>query len=469
MDASAYVDGQLVMSGVDLRALAQRVGTPTYVYSAPALRDGFRAVREAFAKLVPGRDPLVCFAVKSCPNLSVLRVLAGLGAGMDVVSGGELARARAAGVPDDRIVFAGVGKSDDDIRAALVGEPGSAARGPIGQFNIESEAEFRAIASLAQALGVRARGAVRVNPDIDPGPGTHRYTATGLKHTKFGVDIRRARTVFDQLGGHPFLKLSGLHVHLGSPVLEPDAYAQAARQLVDLMTDLEQVGHRIESINLGGGFGAAYPGVDPPDVSDYADAIASVLAPVLAERQAAGRPVRLIVEPGRCISAPAGVLLTRVRFVKESGARKFVICDAGMHTLVRPALYSAKHFIWPAAVAPQHSPPSLSPAAMEPSDLPGLERCDVVGPICETGDFLSLDCPLPPVAPGDVLAVFAAGAYGASMSSRYNSHPLPAEVLIDRPDPAHPASITIARPRESHQDLLAPELNPERLDAPQSS
>ncbi|HVU63618.1 MAG TPA: diaminopimelate decarboxylase [Phycisphaerales bacterium] len=490
MDHFTYQSGRLTCEGLDLATLAAApdVGTPVYVYSAATLRDHYTRLAEAFKPL----DPLICFSVKSCSNLSVLKTLAALGAGMDVVSGGELCRARLAGVHPSKIVYAGVGKTDDEIISALgrpaddepraVEGPGGTGLAlqtsdstnlgysePIGLFNVESEQEFQAISTLAQNLNVRARAALRVNPDVDPH--THKYTTTGTAETKFGVDITRAKAFFKSYDGHPFLKLCGLHIHLGSPVLSPQPYVQAITRILALADELERDGHRIEVLNLGGGFGADYTTGQSIPAVEYAKEIVPLLHERLEKRWAdTGRRTKIILEPGRTIAANAGILLTRVQYIKTSGAKKFLVCDAGMHTLLRPALYEAFHFIWPVSVAPQHVPPErardLSPSALgtQHSALstapPGLEPCDIVGPICETGDLLS-NSPqtrnLPPIARGDLLAIFTAGAYGMTMASRYNSHPLPAEVLVDN------GKATIIRRRETYADLVEHEMTTEHI------
>ncbi|MGE3109286.1 MAG: diaminopimelate decarboxylase [Phycisphaerales bacterium] len=467
MDHFRYADGRLFAEGVDLTDLAARFGTPTYVYSRRTLTMHYDRLVEAFAEL----SPLICYSVKSCSNLHVLRALAERGCGMDVVSGGELYRTRVVGVPGGRVLYAGVGKTEEEIREALgedaepmtnsAAAPGDgptefqrrrapalppisaagATPEPIGMFNIESEAEFHTIAGISRQLGVEARAALRVNPDVDPR--THAYTTTGKAENKFGVDLRRAREFFQHFGRHPNLRLTGLHIHLGSPINSVQPYVEAITKVLSLVDELAGLGFVIDTLDLGGGFAADYQSGVSLAASDYAAAI----VPMLRDRARAG--MKFIIEPGRTISANAGVLLTRVQYVKQSGVKKFIVCDAGMHTLIRPALYGAFHFIWPASVASQHEPPRRA----EKLDLPGLETADVVGPICESGDFLAKDRLLPPVARGDVLAVFAAGAYGMAMASRYNSHPLPAEVMVE-----HNTS-TLIRRRESYADLVRDELD----------
>ncbi|MBX3358264.1 MAG: diaminopimelate decarboxylase [Phycisphaeraceae bacterium] len=449
MDHFHYRDGRLACEDIDLGTLAATTGTPTYVYSSATLSLHYRRLAEAFAAL----RPMICFSVKSCPNLAVLGLLGELGAGMDVVSGGELRRARMAGVPPERIVYAGVGKTDAEIREALGGTGSLNAhpheRRSIGVFNIESEPEFQTIAAISKSMGLSGGSApvaaLRVNPDVDPK--THAYTTTGKKETKFGVDLERARAFFRRFGRDQHLRLTGLHVHIGSPVMEVQPFVEALSKVLGLIDELAGEGYTVDTLDLGGGFGADYTTGASPAAADYAGAI----VPLLRDRVEQG--LRIIMEPGRTIAANAGVLLTRVLYVKESGAKKFIVCDAGMNTLMRPALYGSFHFIWPADVAPQHVPESR---AADPG-LPGLESADVVGPLCETGDFLAKDRPLPPVARGDLLAVFSAGAYGMSMASRYNSHPLPAEVLVDG------AHARLVRRRETYDDLLAHEVDAESV------
>ena len=446
MDHFRYIEGELFGEGVRLTDLADAVGTPTYVYSTGTIVDHYDKLESAFKAL----KPLICFSLKSCSNLHIAKLLVQRGAGMDVVSGGELHRSRLAGCPDDRVVYAGVGKTAAEIayalglegRGELVGaEPGK----PIRLFNVESEPEFELLASVAEHHGAETNAALRVNPDVDPK--THRYTTTGKRENKFGVDIDRAREVFERYGANKHVRLSGLHVHIGSPVYDTAPYVQAIERVLELIDELASDGHEITTLDLGGGFGADYETGRSPAAKEYADAI----EPLLADRVKNG--LQIILEPGRTIMGNAGVLLTRVQFVKDSGEKKFVICDAGMHTLIRPALYEAFHFIWPVKVDRSLEPQGRA-AEM---DLPGLELCDVVGPICESADFLGLGRKLPPVKRGDLLAVFTAGAYGFTLSSRYNGHPSPAEVLI------HGGDAQIVRRRETVTDLVEHEMTPKSV------
>jgi len=442
MDHFVYRDGELFCDGLRAADIALEVGTPAYVYSKATLQMHYDRLAAAFAPL----DPLICFSVKCCGNLGVLKALVERGAGLDVVSGGELYRARLAGVPASKIVFAGVGKTDAEIRQALGARvPGSQEalpNEPIGLFNIESEPEFEVVASAARAMGVQARALLRVNPDV--AAGGHAYISTGKKESKFGVSVEHAEQLFAKFGHEKHLRLTGVHVHIGSSINEPGPFVAALERVLALIDRLAVKGVRIETLDLGGGFGADYHTGDAPPASEFAAA----LVPMLQKRVAAG--LKIVMEPGRTIAASAGVLLTRVLYVKLAGTKKFIVCDAGMNTLIRPALYNSFHFIWPVSVSPQHEPPRRG----EKLDLPGLDSADVVGPVCETGDFLAKDRPLPPVARGDLLAVFTAGAYGMTMASQYNAQPRPCEVMVDG------ERATVIRERETIEDLVAHEMKP---------
>jgi diaminopimelate decarboxylase len=437
MDWFTYRNGQLFCEDLALDTLAQQVGTPAYIYSRRSLEHHYDQIARAFAPL----DPLICYSIKSCGNIHLCRLLADRGAGMDVVSGGELLRAQHAGTPGAKIVYAGVGKTDAEIRQAF------AAR--IGWFNIESEAEFENIAALARHAGCQARAALRINPGISD-PKTHHKTATGNKETKFGVDIDRAPAFFARYGRDPYLHLSALHLHIGSPIYSPEPYVRALRAALTLVESLRAAGVTIDTLDLGGGFAADYQSGQAPQASDYAAAIVPLLAPF---HQAGGR---IILEPGRSIAANAGVLLTRVQYVKRAGRKTFVIVDSGMNHLIRPTLYDAFHFIWPTRVAPNFVP-TLRAADMQLPSV-GLEPVDVVGPICESGDYFAQNRPLPPVARGDLLCIFTAGAYGMTMASNYNAQPRPPEILVEG------AHAQVIRRRETYADLIAPELNPTAVE-----
>ena len=426
MQAFTWRDGVLHVDQIPLPEIAASAGTPTYVYSASAIRAGYRRLERAFAPL----GARLHYAIKASPNLHLCRLLRGLGAGMDVVSGGEMERAWLAGTSMADIVFAGVGKTDTEIYAALDGrhslignaasrfdQPDPRDRGPVGLFNVESESELEAISRIGQALGVRARACLRVNPDVDPH--THEYTTTGKVENKFGIDVDRIGPIFDRWRDDRGIELIGLHAHIGSPVPKIEPYAESIAVLVALIDDLEARDHRIEVLNIGGGWPVSYSEDEVPPLEDYAARV----VPLLEPRARGG--LRILLEPGRSILANAGILLVRIQHIKRGRAKTFAISDGGMHSLLRPALYRAFHFAWPVLWQGE------TPRRTETQALEGLERCDLVGPICETGDFLARDRDLPPLTRGDLIAVFSAGAYGISMASNYNDHGRPAEVLVD--------------------------------------
>ncbi len=442
MDHFHYENGVLHGESVDLRSLVAEFGTPLYVYSKRTLVDHYDRMHAAFSPL----GATICFSVKSCQNLSILRLLHERGAAFDVVSGGELARVIEIGADASRVVFAGVGKTDAEIRGAL--DAG------IGWFNVESEEELANVAEIASGSGRTARVALRVNPDVDPQ--THRYTTTGKREMKFGVDIDRARRLFEVFRGRGGLDLAGVHLHIGSPVNTIEPYVEALTKTLALIDELRRDGHEVRAINIGGGFGAHYEGGEAPPASAYAERIVPLLA---------NRDLEVLLEPGRCIAANAGVLLTRTLYTKASGDRQFVIVDAGITELIRPALYGAFHFVWPlqprGAVVPasrgargEESPrPGPDESGGKPAARLGSVLVDIVGPICESGDFLAKDRRLPPVSRGDLLCVFSVGAYGFAMSSQYNSRPRVAEVLVDG------STARLIRRRETYDDLV----NNERL------
>ncbi len=431
MDWFHHQNGQLFCEDVNLDDLAAKVGTPAYVYSKRTLLHHYDALAAAFAPV----DPLICYSIKSCGNIHIIKTLASRGSGMDVVSGGELHRALVAGVDPARIVYAGVGKTDAEIRQAL--------SAGIGWFNIESQAEFANIASIAKEMGKVANAALRVNPDVAD-PKTHAKTTTGKKESKFGVDLEQARQFFATFGHDRHLRLNAVHLHIGSPIYSAGPYVQAITKALDLIADLEKQGHRIATLDIGGGFAADYESGKSPASAAYAKEI----LPLLAEFKDRGG--RVILEPGRYIAANAGVLLCRVQYLKTGGRKKFVIVDTGMHHLIRAAMYDAFHFIWPTRVAPGLEPMKRA-AEM---DLPRLEPTDVVGPICESSDVFCKDRPLPAVKRGDLLCIYTAGAYGMVMASNYNAMPRPVEVLVDGTE------ATIIRRRETYDDLVAGELEP---------
>ncbi len=424
MDQFDYRDGVLHCGSVDLRGVADHFGTPLYVYAQQTLLDHYDRLRDAFASV----KSTICFSVKSCQNLAILRLLRDRGAAFDIVSGGELARVLEVGGDPSRIVFAGVGKRDGEIEAAL--------NAGIGWFNVESESELTTIATLAVRSGKTARIAVRVNPNVDPH--THEYTTTGTRETKFGIDWDRVPALFETFRRKPGVTLSGLHVHIGSPVLTVQPYIESITRVLKLADDLSEQGHFIEAVNIGGGFGAHYDGSEAPTARAYAGHIVPLFA---------GRDVEVLLEPGRCVAANAAVLLTRVLYAKHSGRRRFLIVDASITELLRPALYDAFHFAWP--VQPRNG--LIPPYRRKDLRLDGTEQVDLVGPVCESGDFLAKDRWLPPAARGDLLSVFSVGAYGFVMSSQYNSRPRAAEVLVDG------SAVRLIRRREIYDDLVAPE------------
>ncbi len=421
MDHFEYRDGQLWCERVPIERLADDVGTPAYVYSTATLLHHYDQFARAFAEL----NPVICYAVKSCQNLSICRLLHQRGAGFDVVSGGELFRVLQAGADPRKIVFAGVGKTDREIHQAIEAR--------IGWFNVESEAEMENLIRLTAQHERPIQAALRVNPDVDPK--THRYTATGKKETKFGVDLERARRFFDSYGRDRWVRLNGIHLHIGSQVNALKPYVDAITRALELIDNLARDGSEIEMLDIGGGYGAHYESAEAPAPSEYAQAI----TPLLKDRG-----LQIVLEPGRSITANAGILVTRVLYTKASGEKQFVIVDAGMNDLLRPALYQAYHFAWPVSVGAAFVPTSRE--NREP--LPETILADVVGPVCESSDFLAKDRFLPSVRRGDLMAVFSAGAYGFVMSSQYNSRPRPPETLVDGD------AYKVIRRRETYEDLL---------------
>jgi len=423
MDLFAYHDGHLWCESVPLRDLAARHGTPLYVYSAGTLRLHYQRIADAFAEL----GARICYSVKCCPNVHILRLLAEQGSGFDVVSGGELYRARLAGAPPERIVFAGVGKTEREMEEAL--------SGGIGLINVESEPELAQLVRVAAGRGVVPDVALRITPEV--AAGAHVYTTTGTKETKFGIPLEQAADLFRQYAASPAIRLRGLHLHIGSPVLDTQAYVVSIGRALELIDALRRDGLRVDTLDIGGGFAAHYEGAEAPAASDYAAAILPLLR---------GRGLRVVLEPGRAIAANAALLVARVLYVKDTGRRRFIIVDASMNELIRPALYSAYHFVWPVD-AGQRIPANWLPN--QPFD--GLVQADVVGPVCESADFLAKDRPLPPVQSGDLLAVFTCGAYAMAMASQYNSRPRAAEVLVDQ------GAVRLIRRRETYADLVAAE------------
>jgi len=409
----AYRHSDLCCEQVSLRSLVADVGTPAYVYSKAALLESYRGYDDAFAEV----PHVVCYSVKANGNLGVLGTLARAGAGADIVSGGELFRALRAGFPPGRIIFSGVGKTRDELREALKAE--------VLMFNVESLSELRALDDVARETGVRAPVALRVNPDVDPE--THPYIATGLKTSKFGIPFAQAHEVYAEAASLKGVEVVGADIHIGSQLTKAAPLADAVARIAALVKTLRERSIEIRMVDVGGGLGIRYRDEAPPTHREYA----RVLLPALRELA-----VTVLLEPGRSIVGNAGILLTRVLYRKETGEKTFVVVDAAMNDLIRPALYDAYHELQPVAEARLDAP---------------RETVDVVGPICESGDFLAKDRALARTEEGDLLAIMSAGAYASAMASNYNTRPRAVEVLVDG------NRYTIVRRRETYEDLVAGE------------
>ena len=414
-----YQGNDLFCEEVPIRAIAKEVGTPFYLYSLNTLESHFRAFQNAFAKV----DHLICFSAKANSNLAILRIFTRMGGGVDIVSGGELFRAMKAGARGDRIVYSGVGKRADEIEYAL--------GVPILMFNVESSAELMTINQIAREMRTEARISLRVNPDVDPR--THPYVSTGLRKNKFGINIQRSLEEYQLAHTLPHLKIIGVSCHIGSQLTEVEPFVEAVRRVKDLVWKLRANGLDIQYLDFGGGLGITYHEEAPPHPREYAQAILDELA---------GIECTLILEPGRVIVGNAGILVTRVLYTKMSEEKNFVISDAAMNDLLRPSLYGSYQRIQP----------------VKKTDKPEVVA-DVVGPICESGDFLAKDRKIPMAESGDLLAVMSAGAYGFSMSSNYNSRPRAAEVLVTK-DRFH-----VIREREDYEDLIRGEIIPDFLES----
>ncbi len=405
-DFFSYRNNQLCAEQVPLADIAQRFGTPCYVYSHAALTDGYRQFTDA----LKGREHLICYAVKANSNLAILNLFAKLGAGFDIVSGGELQRVLAAGGAADKVVFSGVGKTEAEMRQALDAN--------ILCFNVESEAELLRLNDVAGQMGKVAAVSLRVNPDVDAK--THPYISTGLKQNKFGVAITAVLALYREAAALPHLRVTGMDCHIGSQLTELSPFIAAAEKVLALADTLAREGIRLEHLDLGGGLGIRYRDETPPSIADYAAALIGALR---------GRSEKILVEPGRVLVGNAGVLLTKVEYLKHGEEKHFAIVDAAMNDLMRPALYDAWHEILPVDKEPSPRPlASLSPPRGGERERQSLIY-EVVGPVCETGDFLGHARQLA-IAQGDLLAVMSAGAYGMSMSSNYNTRPRAAEVMV---------------------------------------
>ena len=409
--------GDLHVEGLSVADIAEQTGTPVYIYSAGALESAYDELSEALV----GRPHLICYAIKANMNLAVVSTLVRRGAGVDVTSRGELFRALEAGAAPSKIVYSGVGKRDDEIRAAL--EAG------IKLFNVESRAELRHIDLLAGSLGLRAPVSFRVNPDVDPK--THPYISTGLRTSKFGIPIAEAVDAYAEAKALPNVDVVGVDCHIGSQLVSIEPIADALTLVRNLVAELRSAGHAIEVIDVGGGIGVTYAEEVPPTASEYAAAVESAVGDLHCE---------IVFEPGRSITANAGIFVTRVLYQKEGDAKHFVVVDGAMNDLLRPALYGSYQRIEP--VGPRRT---------------GVRKVDIVGPVCESGDFLAKDRSFPSVDEGDLLAVRSAGAYGFAMSSNYNGRPRAAEVLVrgDR--------YAVVRERETLEDMIRGESIPEDL------
>jgi len=416
MDHFTYRNFDLCCEQVSLRSLAADIGTPAYVYSKAALLESYRAYDDAFAEV----PHVVCYSIKANANLGVLATLARAGAGADIVSGGELFRALRAGFPPSKIIFSGVGKTRDEMRDALEAE--------ILMFNVESLSELRTLDEVARELGVRAPVALRVNPDVDPQ--THPYIATGLKTSKFGIPFAQALEAYEEAASLKGVEVVGADMHIGSQLTKAAPFADAVARLASLVKALRERAIAIRTVDVGGGLGIRHREETPPTHREYAMA----LLPALRELG-----VTVLLEPGRSIVGNAGVLLTRVLYRKDTGNKKFVVIDAAMNDLIRPPLYDSYHEVRPVSEARLGGP---------------TEKVDVVGPVCESGDFLAKDRELARTEEGDLLAVMSAGAYGFAMASNYNTRPRAAEVLVDG------NRYTIVRRRETYEDLVAGETTP---------
>ena len=417
----SHRSGELHAEEVAISRIAAVVGTPFYLYSASAFTGLYRRFADAFA----AERPLICYAVKANSNLAVLRLFAGLGAGTDVVSEGELRRALAAGVPPQRIVFSGVGKTRAELEAAAAAE--------IHQINVESVPELRRLSEVAAARGRFAPVAIRVNPDVDAR--THAKISTGMKENKFGIDLDAAVAAYRLAGELPGIEPVGLAVHIGSQLVDLEPYSRAFARIADLVRELRALGLAVSRIDLGGGLGVRYRTEHPPEPERYARLVRQVFGPL---------GLAMTFEPGRALAGAAGLLVARVVNVKQGAAKRFIIIDAAMNDLIRPALYDAWHDIVPVRL---------------PARDAVLAQADVVGPVCETGDTFAVDRDLPPLAEGDLVAFAAAGAYGAVMSSTYNSRLLIPEVLVAG------YRFDVIRARPSFDDMLALDTIPAWLSA----
>jgi diaminopimelate decarboxylase len=421
MDHFAYRNRNLFCEDVSVAAIAEQYGTPVYIYSEATLLRHLKELQTAFAEA----NPIICYSVKANGNLSIAKLMADHGAGFDVTSGGEFYRAIKAGNAQSKIVFAGVGKTDREIEYAL--------KNNVYLFDVESEEELHAIGRVAERLGVVANVALRVNPDLPPK--THVKTDTSVKGVKFGLDIETVLDVAKGVVGHKHLCVAGLHMHLGSPILSSEPYRLGCEKAVRLIAELRAQGHKVSVLNMGGGFGIHYRKQEALAASEFA----KVILPAVKETGC-----QLVLEPGRFIVGNAGILVSKVLYNKETGGKRYIIQDAAMNDLIRPTLYDSFHRIWP--VAPSNAVPEC-PTDYEAA-IEGTIVQDVVGPVCESGDFLAKGRNLPEMKSGDLMAIFSAGAYGMTMSSNYNARCRAAEVLVSG------STHRLIRRRETYEDLV---------------
>ena len=444
MHAFHYRDGRLFCEDVEVAIAADRFGTPLYLYSAGTILDHFGRLDEALA----GLDHLICYAVKANSNRAILRLLRDAGAGFDIVSGAELCRALKAGADPGKCTFAGVGKSREEIEYALEQE--------VYSFNIESEAELDYINEIASAKNQSAPIALRVNPDVEAQ--THQYISTGKSENKFGIALERAAKVYERARKMPAVVIRGVQMHIGSQITEAAPFVAAIEKIAPLVTELKSK-YAIEFLSIGGGLGIAYessiasgsgdwwasPRSHPLTIRDYANAILPPLTRL---------GLRILLEPGRLVVGSAGILLTRVRYIKETASKKFAIIDAGMNDLIRPALYGSYHEIVPVEIQPSPQSSPSGRGSREAATEGKTIKIDVVGPVCESGDFFAQNREMPELRAGDLLAVMSAGAYGFVMASNYNSRPLPAEALV-RGD-----KVALIRKRQTIEDIIRDEVDP---------
>ena len=412
-----YKKDDLYCEDVSVAYIADQIGTPFYLYSHATIKRHFRVFENAFNEL----EHLTCFSVKSNSNLAILRLFALEGGGADIVSGGELFRALRAGIPPDKIVFSGVGKTTKDIETAL--------KSNIFMFNVESDQELQTLNKIAKDIGCKAMIAIRINPDV--GPKTHPYIITGISENKFGIQIKDSLKTYSLAKQLENIDVKGISCHIGSQLTDIDPFVETLRKLKELLTVLTKMGFDIKYLNLGGGLGITYDDEKPPHPSEYARALKETIGK---------NKFTLILEPGRVIIGNAGVLVTKVLYTKSTTNKRFIIVDAAMNDLLRPTLYNSFH--------------AVQPVKMTHSEM---FTADLVGPICETGDFLAKDRKMPPFKPGNLVAIMSAGAYGFSMASNYNSRPKPAEVMVKD------KVFSIIRSRETYDDLIHGEIIPEFL------